>query len=464
MAAERFVVLGLAHARSAWFRSLGHWANSGALPVEFHKCVSAEEVRARLGSGRPFSALVADAGLPALDRDLVAGAVQAGCNVLVVDDGRARRDWEALGVSRVLPAQFDRDDLLAALTADARRIRRGAALSGSDVLSRPSPPAWRGLLAAVTGAGGTGASTAAMALAQAFADDARLGRMVVLADFRLHAELAMLHDARHVAPTIQEMVEAHRSGEPTAHDIRSLTLSVPERGYHVLLGLRQARFWPAIRPRAFEAALDGLRQAFRVVVADVDADLEGESDGGSIDIEERHVMARTTARRADVIFVVGLPTLKGMHGLVRVVAELLHAGVGAERIVPVVNRSPRSPRARASLAATLAELSGPGAFGLPASASNSGARIVAPVHLPTSRVEPALVDGTRLPAGIGAPLASAFHAVVERLPRPAVASADQAEPVLAGSLGRWSGSFGATEGPDGHDGTNGAGGIGGAVG
>ena len=63
IAGERFVVLGLAPARAAWFRSVGVWATSGALPAEFLKCVSAEEVRARLASGRPFSALVADAGL-----------------------------------------------------------------------------------------------------------------------------------------------------------------------------------------------------------------------------------------------------------------------------------------------------------------------------------------------------------------------------------------------------------------
>ncbi|MCA1701920.1 MAG: hypothetical protein LC808_01060, partial [Actinobacteria bacterium] len=87
MAAERFVVLGLAHARSGWFRALGQWSTSGALPAEFVKCLSAEEVRARLASGRPFSALVADAGLPALDRDLLAAARAAGCATLVVDDG-----------------------------------------------------------------------------------------------------------------------------------------------------------------------------------------------------------------------------------------------------------------------------------------------------------------------------------------------------------------------------------------
>jgi len=34
MGAERYVVLGLAPARSGWFRSVGLWANSGALPTD----------------------------------------------------------------------------------------------------------------------------------------------------------------------------------------------------------------------------------------------------------------------------------------------------------------------------------------------------------------------------------------------------------------------------------------------
>lgn len=92
-AGERYVVLGLAPARAAWFRSVGSWANSGALAAEFVKCLSAEEVGARLASGRPYSALVADGCLPSLDRDLVARAAAAGCAVLVVDDRRVDRDW-----------------------------------------------------------------------------------------------------------------------------------------------------------------------------------------------------------------------------------------------------------------------------------------------------------------------------------------------------------------------------------
>ena len=220
---ERYVVLGLAPARATWFRAVGSWANSGALPAEFVKCLSAEEVAARLRTGRAFSALVADGGLPAVDRDLVARASGAGCAVLVVDDRRVRRDWGALGVARVLPPDFSREDLLRALAAHARKVQRSEA-QPDTVLTRAVPAGWRGTVVAVTGAGGSGVSTAAMALAQALGDDVRHAGMVLLADLRLHAELAMLHDVGDVCPGVQELVEAHRSGQPSVDEVRALTL------------------------------------------------------------------------------------------------------------------------------------------------------------------------------------------------------------------------------------------------
>jgi hypothetical protein len=71
MAADRYVVLGLARARAGWFGQVARWATAAALPVDFVKTVSGEEVRSRLRSGRPFSALLVDGGLAALDRDLI---------------------------------------------------------------------------------------------------------------------------------------------------------------------------------------------------------------------------------------------------------------------------------------------------------------------------------------------------------------------------------------------------------
>src|SRR3546814_2814274 len=70
----------------------------------------------------------------------------------------------------------------------------------------------------------------------------------------------MLHAARDVVPGVAELVEAHRSGSPGPHEVRDLTWEVGARGYRLLLGLRRHRDWTAIRPRAFDAALDGLRR------------------------------------------------------------------------------------------------------------------------------------------------------------------------------------------------------------
>jgi hypothetical protein len=431
---ERYVVLGLAPARAAWFRAVGSWANSGALPAEFVKCLSAEEVAARLASGRPFSALVADACLPAVDRDLVARATAAGCAVLIVDDRRVHRDWSALGVARVLAADFGRDDLLHALSAEARLVQRSH-VRADDLVTRPVPSGWRGTAVAVTGPGGTGVSTVAMALAQALGDDVRQAGMVLLADLRLHAELAMLHDAGDVWPGVQELVEAHRGGLPSADEIRNLVLAPAGRPYHLLLGLRRARFWPALRPQAFAAAFDSLEHTFRVVVCDVDPDLEGEDEGGSLDVEERHMMARTAVGRAQAVFAVGLPSMKGLHGLVRVVDGLLAFGVPADRIVPVLNRAPRSVRLRAGLTAALAELVAP--LGR---AAGTPTDLPSPIFLPERRIEESLRDGTRLPSALTAPLAGALRAVAERA-RSGTASggADAPEPVRPGTLGRWAG-------------------------
>src|SRR5579864_5060441 len=167
----------------------------------------------------------------------------------------------------------------------------------------------------------------------------------------------------------------------------STTFAVPERGYRLLLGLRRRRAWSTIRPKAFHAALDGLRSAFRAVVADVDADVEGEDDGGSIDIEERNVMARATCATADVVVAVGVPGMKGIHSLAGVVTDLIDVGTPAGRIVAVINQAPRGARIRAEIGHTLEQL-------LP---TWSTAHSASPVFVPERRADDALRDNVKLP-------------------------------------------------------------------
>ncbi|MEY2475801.1 MAG: hypothetical protein QOG87_1116 [Actinomycetota bacterium] len=423
MAGDRYVVLGLGMPRSPWFRSVAQWATSGSLPVEFVKVVSVEELHARLASGRRFSALLVDGAISSVDRDLLDRTRSTGCSVIVTGDDR--RDWEDAGADAVLPGAFDQRDLLDALRGTSVMIGRADVSAVAAANPGAAPAAWRGRVAAVCGPGGTGVSTVAIALAQGAATDVRNGGLVVLADMARPGEQAMLHDARDVVPGIEELVEAHRAGAPTGADIRGHTFHVESRGYALLLGLRRTRSWSALRPRAVEAAVAGLARSFRVVVADCDADLEGEGDGGSADVEDRNAMARCATAEADVVFAVGVPGLKGVHSLVRVIGDLMASGVDGARIVVVVNRAPRGHRARAEIARAIAELTPARRKGL-----------ASPVFLPERSIDAHLRDGTRLPTVLCAPLTAAFDEVANTVERNAPAAPEPVA-VVPGSLGHW---------------------------
>jgi hypothetical protein len=233
---------------------------------------------------------------------------------------------------------------------------------------------------------------------------------------------------RDVVPGVQELVEAHRSRRPTDEELLSLTFHVLDRRYHLLLGLRRARYWSTLRQRSFEAAFASLRRQFGVVVCDVTADFEGEAEGGSADVEERNLLARTAVRSADVVFAVGRPGAKGVHALVRVLADLVGAGVPAGRVVPVLNQAPRHPRARAELTAALSDLAMP---------AMAGGRTVAPVFLPTRRVDEAMRDVVAIPAPLPSVLAGAFEATLGRLGPALAPAAEEPELVRPGSLGGW---------------------------
>lgn len=348
MTGATFTVLGLAPPRTRWFGELSAWAMSGVLPIEFVKCISTEELRARLRSGRYHSALVVDAGTSRLDRDVIAAAHESGCAVVIVDDDRQRRDWVALGADASLGRDFDRSDLIAVLEAHARPVDPVDAVIPSGDGPASSAP-WEGTLVAVIGRTGSGVSTISAAVAQSYADDARHGQLVLLADLALESDQALLHDAVDVLPGVQELVESHRIGAPTARDVRAGAFAVPHRGYDLLLGLRRSSDWVALRPRSLEAAVRSLCRSYRVVVADCSPELMGERETGSMDLEERNAAARVATSNADVVMAVGTPSLVGVRSLVRQVDALIDHGVDAGRILTVVNRAPRSARARSEL-------------------------------------------------------------------------------------------------------------------
>jgi len=423
---DRWVVVGLAPARSAWFSQLAHWATAGTVPVELLRCQSAEELRARLAGPRPVSAALVDASTPGLDRDLVAGGPD-GCPILVIG---ARDDrWSRLGAAAVLEPGFDPLALLDALAATARPIVEADTVPGEPAGPGATGGA-QGRLVAVCGTGGAGASTIAAALAQGIAAGAGQGSLpgpVVLADLCRRADQAMLHDVRDVLVGLQELVEAHRSDSPDRDHVRAHCLPVPARGYDLLLGLRRPRSWAALRPRAVAAAVAGLRRSYGTVVADIEGDLEGEAETGSIEVEERHALARTAAQGADLVVVVGSSGLHGVHALARLVHEVVGLGVHPARVLPVLNQPPKRPGPRAEAVAALAELCATPA-GHPAP----------PLHLPRRKVEAAFRDGAPLPAALATATTRAAAAVMTRAPSlPESEALDPHAPRLVrpGSLG-----------------------------
>ncbi len=429
MIGERYVVVGLAHVRSSWFTEVARWATAGSLPIEFVKCLSPEELRARMGSGRAFSAALLDGGLPAVDRDLVATLHDLGTPSVVVVPATDQRDWEILGAATTLRSPFDQAALRDALEQHGRSV--GAVTQpDSEAIDPGVSAAWRGRLVAVLGRPGAGTSTVAVAVAQHLADDPRYTGDVVLADLARHAHQALLHDAGDVVPSIQEVVEAHRTGRPTVEQVRRLSFDVPARRYRLVLGLRRPRDGITLRTRAFAAAIDGLRRSARIVVVDTDGDLEGEAETGSFDIEDRNLMARTSTADADVVVAVARPTTAGIHGLVGLLADLRSHGVPGERTLVVITEAPRAARSRAELTRAVANLTG---------AADCTDPYIGPVFIGARRqVDRLHHDVCRFPAALTVPAGRAVRDLLEQLPLRASASLEPVGiPVTPGSLGRW---------------------------
>ena len=397
MIGERWRVAGLAAPRSDWFFELARWSTAAAIPVDFVKCVSADEMRTRLAGGEVYSALLVGADAGGLDRALVDEAADRGAAVILVGDAASGpQPALALGAAAALPHDFGRDELISALSEHAPPVSaaEGAGLPDGSGLA----VGWQGRLIVVTGSGGTGASLLAMALAQGFAADASNRGLVLLADLALHADQALMHDSRDITCGLHELAEACHAGWIGRDRLRDLVYEPSDRGYHLLLGLRRHREWATVRRRPLETALGGLARTYRFVIADCDADTEGEADSGSSAIEDRNRLARTAAARSDLVAVAGSPGMLGLHSLVRTILSLADFGVDAGRLLPVVNRAPRRPRARAGIASALSEL-----------VENTAAEgLTKPVFVAEHRgAESALRDGVALPSALGRRLAAA---------------------------------------------------------
>jgi cellulose biosynthesis protein BcsQ len=287
----------------------------------------------------------------------------------------------------------------------------------------------------VLGAGGTGTSTTAIAVASHFASLASTThgsaqRHVALIDASLNADQALLHDLGDVVPGLQELVDLHRTTNPSPDEVRNHFWFSPRHGYDVLPGLRRHRDWSTLRRRTTLSALNSIHRSYDIVVADVDSDFEGETETGSIDVEDRNLLARELATNADIIVLTTRAGVSGLSRSLQILRDLIELGIDTERVLLVVLGAPRSTRQRSELSRTIRRL-------LQEAAPTHS--IPTPVMVPIRRdLEPFIHDGTPPPRSSLGSITSAVSELHQQLDPTRTHRSFQSTPiaVIPGHLGR----------------------------
>jgi hypothetical protein len=356
--AHRYVLLGLASGAPPWMPTVDLRLADLGTGHEFLPCAGIADLLNRLASGRPFSALLVDHRTVGLDRELISRARSAKCPVLIVG-GDADR-WTGLGATGVLPDDLAPDDFVRSLERHARPIGRIDRLEFGG-LTGSTGSRWTGRLVAVTGPGGTGASTIARSLAHGLASDPRLRGSVTLVDVCLEADQAILHGVADAPMTLQEATQAHRGGLPGAAELDRFLVSPAGAPYRLLPGIRRRRDWPTIGGSSLRATLTNLCRHNLVTVVDVDPDVDLASDEQPTGPSTPGEPALAVCDLADIVVVVGRTGersgRKGGAALGRTIDNLLEAGLPEDRLVPwCLADTPDRPhrtdrrRARASMA------------------------------------------------------------------------------------------------------------------
>ena len=235
-------------------------------------------------------------------------------------------------------------------------------------------------------------------------------------------------------PGLLEFIDSHRLGVPNIDETRASIHTYPERGYDLLLGLRNERDWLSISARALSAGWSTLTGLYNTVVCDVTGEFDGAEETGSDDIEDRNRLARMAVRQADLVLIVGVPGAWGVHHVVRTILSLSNIGVPCAKMLPTINHAPRQPRARAGVATAIAEL----AKARVADADD----LPSAIFVPNRRgIEATLRDGDPLPKAMYEPIASAVDALLAIAPEPVIELEHESTPepvaVVPGSLGTW---------------------------
>jgi hypothetical protein len=202
----------------------------------------------------------------------------------------------------------------------------------------------------------------------------------VLADFARRSDQALLHRTGPGAAGLLDLVGRLRGRCLSSREVRGGTVAVNGQPYRLLPGPWRPHHWMAVDSRTFDVALQALRTAFGLVIADITGDFDGEAETGSLEVEERNHPARQVALTADLIVLVGGAGRTARNATADTHERLRALGVDSSRILTCTNRVPTG---------------GDGALALP---------------------EVGLTEDGTLPASLVAPLRQAATAALRRLP------------------------------------------------
>jgi len=330
------VIVGASGA--AWELPLLRGLQEPALGVRVvRRCTEHGELLGTALRDRP-RAVVLDAALPWLDRDLVATLRHAGVAVVALGDRGAAverlgieildRGSDAATVARVLaglgPVETALDPDAAAGGGEAGG---GGAGSGRIVV------VWGGT-------GSPGRTTVAVHLA---IEAARAGDRTLLVDGDgWAASIAQLLEIAE-SPSVAQAAHSAARGWPTP--LAECLQPGPE-GVQVMAGLPRAELWPEVRPEAWAAVLDAAAASFDTVVVDVAAPIEEDEE---LVVDRlpfrRNLMTTGALERADrTVLVTGADPIGLRRGVIAHRQWTERSVHPAADLSVVINRTPRSAR------------------------------------------------------------------------------------------------------------------------
>jgi MinD-like ATPase involved in chromosome partitioning or flagellar assembly len=291
------------------------------------RCVDHGELLGTALRDRP-RAVVLDASLGWLDRDLVATLKGAGVEVVAVGTPQGRDELGAITVD----AHIDAAGLAHVLDA------LGPVAAVGDAVPADAGP---GRLVVVWG--GTGAPGRTTVAVHLTIESARRGDSTLLVDGDgWAASIAQLLELDE-SPSVAQAARLAGRGWPTP--LADCLQPGPD-GLAVLVGLPRAELWPEVRPASWRAVLAAATGAFDTVIVDVASPIEEDEELVADRIPfRRNLMTTTALDCADVVLLV---TSADPIGLRRgVIAHRLlneRAEPGAAELAVVLNRTPRNGR------------------------------------------------------------------------------------------------------------------------